>query len=286
MMPNGFRLQTLLGLACVLAACANGSSAAPERLDSEVCAVASGAQPLAGVPEASGAALSRRTPGLIWSFNDSGRPELWAFDTSGTERGRVRIPNATVDDWEDVTSAPCAGGSCLYVADIGDNNRARRRITVYRIPEPLAQDEESAAADVFTATYPDGPHDAEALFVTAENEMFILTKASTATLYRFPQPLRAGAEMRLERVAELPLSNVTDAETSADGAWVAVRTKDVLAFYRPADLVRGGPPAATVSLSPLNEPQGEGVALDEDGMVYLTSEGGRAGSLVVLRCRV
>jgi hypothetical protein len=63
-----------------------------------------------------------------------------------------------------------------------------------------------------------------------------------------------------------------------------VRTGSDVAFYRPAGIVRGGPPVLTVALRPLGEPQGEGVALGAGGMLYLTSEGPRAGSVRALRC--
>ena len=55
-------------------------------------------------------------------------------------------------------------------------------------------------------------------------------------------------------------------------------------FYRSADLVRGKTEGVTMSLLPLKEAQGEGVAIDASGMVYLTGEGARAGSLNTLRC--
>ena len=247
--------------------------------------VAGGPTPLEGLPEASGLALSRRTPGVLWSHNDSGQPVLFAFDTSGMLRGRVRVPNATVEDWEDVSAARCASGNCLYIADIGDNDAVRPQITLYRIPEPQPQDKQSANAEAFTARYPDGAHDAEALFV-AGDDIFLVTKDSTAVLYRFPRPLRAGTPMTLERVGELAMKRVTDAEVSADGAWVGIRSGDEVAFYRTREIGKGGA-AATVPLAGLKEPQGEGVALDANGMLYLTSEAGggnRTGSLLSLRC--
>ena len=273
----------VVALAVVVTACVDGAPASAERASLDVCTADGATKPLSGLPEASGAALSRRTPGVIWSHNDSGQPLLHAVDASGQSRGRVRIPNATVEDWEDVSVAACPGGSCLYVADIGDNNRARRSVTIYRIPEPQPQDTASAQADVFTAVYPDGAHDAEALFVAAD-EVFIVTKDVTAGLYRFPTPLRAGAAMMLERVTSLPLRRVTDAETSSDGAWVAVRTNDAVVFLRTADLTSVKPQEMTVSLRGLKEPQGEGVAIDANGLVYLTGEGPRAGTLNMLRC--
>src|SRR5687767_1112606 len=102
MMTNGVWIRNTLALACAMAACADCSSASPAHLENEACVVADGPKPLPNLPEASGAALSRRTPGLLWSHNDSGEPLLFAFDTSGALRGRVHVPNAAVEDWEDV----------------------------------------------------------------------------------------------------------------------------------------------------------------------------------------
>jgi hypothetical protein len=96
----------------------------------QLCTPAKGLTRLAGAGEASGIVLSRRTPGIIWSHNDSGEPVVFAFDTSGKPRGRVQVTGASVDDWEDLAVGPCGQGSCLFIADIGDNNRGRRQITI------------------------------------------------------------------------------------------------------------------------------------------------------------
>ncbi len=65
------------------------------------------------IAESSGLAVSRRTPGLLWSHNDSGSAAvLFALDTTGTVRGRVRVPIRALD-WEDVSAARCPSGNCL-----------------------------------------------------------------------------------------------------------------------------------------------------------------------------
>ena len=242
---------------------------------------------LSAVPEASGVAVSRRTPGLLWSMNDSGEPRLVAFDASGAMKARVRVTGATTDDWEDLASAPCRQGSCLYIADIGDNRTSRRTITLYRVPEPRTDDQATAPAEAFTAAYPDGAHDAEALFLDSSGRAYIVTKAKSkeTALYRWPQ-LRAGATGMLERLTSLPLEHVTGADASADGTWVALRTNDQLYFYRMRELLAssGGQPLR-VNLAGLKEPQGEGVAFGAAGRVYLAGEGGgRGGTLVSLKC--
>jgi hypothetical protein len=72
------------------------------------------ATPLAGLPalpEASGLALSRRTPGLLWAINDSGEPYLYALDTNGALKGKIHVTGAGVHDWEAVVVTRCRDGN-------------------------------------------------------------------------------------------------------------------------------------------------------------------------------
>jgi len=52
---------------------------------------------VAELPEGSGVAASRRTPGRFWSHNDSGDPVLFALDGDGRVIGRLRIAGAVVE---------------------------------------------------------------------------------------------------------------------------------------------------------------------------------------------
>ena len=133
----------------------------------EICTAAGPPRPLdAEIHESSGAAVSRAHAGIFWTHNDSGEPLLYAVDAEGRTAGRVRITGAAVEDWEDVALAPCpAGGDCLYVADIGDNDAERPSVTVYRVREPAPNASASAPAEAIRLRYPDGAHDAEAMFV-------------------------------------------------------------------------------------------------------------------------
>ena len=234
------------------------------------------------LPEGSGVALSRRTPGRLWAHNDSG-DVLVALDTRGTVTGRVRVSGVKVDDWEAVAVGACPGGSCIYIADIGDNEAERKRITIHRVPEPSTEDS-VAVKDTFHATYPDGAHDAEALLVAPDGGLFIVTKGETNAvgLYRFPRELRPGATHQLERVGKPRASGkaseterITDGAVSPDGTWVVLRTKQGFALHRAADLFAGNwTDAGRVDLKALGEAQGEGIAIAADGTVYLTGEGG------------
>jgi len=248
------------------------------------CVVIDGPALLPEIPEASGLAVSRRDPKLLWSHNDSGNSAvLFALDTAGIVRGQVRVPVRS-GDWEDISAARCPAGDCLYIADIGDNGLTRRGIHIYRVPEPAPGDAETGRPEVFNATYADGPHNAEAMFV-AGAEIFIVTRDRVGGLYR--STITGSSELRFRRVGQLGLAAVTDAEASRDEKSVAVRTSHEVVFYRTADLIEGSDiPYFRVPIDGLKEPQGEGVAVD-GSMLYLASEGRpwkRAGRFVSLRC--
>jgi hypothetical protein len=236
------------------------------------------------LPEASGIAISRRHRSVLWSHNDSGHTTtLFALDTQGSLRARVEVPVRT-RDWEDISAAPCAGGSCLYIADIGDNGLMRSRIEVYRVTEPDLADTRTVTPERFTATYADGRHNAEAMFVI-DNDVFIVTRDRVGAIYRSV----LAPQMTLQRFGQLDLAAVTDAETTPDGRSVAVRTSHEVLVYRSSDMLRGGVVRAAmrIPIDGLKEPQGEGVALDSNGVVHLTSEGTPwrpAGRLLSLRC--
>ena len=254
---------------------------------------------LAHVPElteASGVAASRTMPGRFWTHNDSSEPVLFALDGRGNVTGRLRLSGAMVDDWEAIAVGSCAAGSCIYVADIGDNGAGRDHITIYRVAEPRDV-AGPAQVDVFQATYPDGARDAESLLVTTDGRLYIVTKGVKApvSLYRFPSPLQTGTTMRLERVGEprdprapAATDRITDGAVSPDNRWILLRGPRTLTFYRTADLLAGHwREAGRIPLASLKEPQGEGVTFGADSSVYVVGEGGgkgRPGTFAQLSC--
>jgi hypothetical protein len=248
------------------------------------------------LPEGSGVAASRRTPGRFWTHNDSGQGGLVAVNERGAVTGRVQLPGIAIDDWEAIAVGPCPGGSCVYIGDIGDNEAERRRITIYRLPEPEASGR-GAAAEVFHATYPDGAQDAETLLVTPKGGILVVTKGETGpvALYRFPTELKPGSTVKLERVGKprdggkaSPDDRITDGAVSPNGARVVLRTAGALVFYSASDLLAGTwREQGRFSLAALGEPQGEGVTFADDSTLYVVGEGGgksQGGTFARLTC--
>jgi hypothetical protein len=164
--------------------------------------------------ETSGLAVSHRTPGLLWTHNDSGgEPVLFAINTDGTLRGKVRVEGATNLDWEEMTSFTLEGTGWLVAADIGDNFALRPGCVLHVLPEPtaaeLAPDRELAVRPAYSIyfAYEDGPRDAEALAVDVrERLVYILSKRDTVPrLYRLPLAAASAAEPAVARfVGEVP----------------------------------------------------------------------------------
>ena len=240
----------------------------------------------ADVAESSGAAFDPRAEGVFWTHGDSGAdPLLYAVAADGQVAGRVLVTGARNRDWEDLAIGPCEGGDCLYVGDIGNNSSSpNREMVLYRVPLPALSDTATAPAQVFRARFPGEGRDTEAMFVTTDGGVYLINKGqrNQIELWRWPTPLQAGP-VDLVRIRTLapeprqPGDAVTGAGASRDGRWVAVRTYGRLLLFRTADLLGSGEAAFTMDLTPLAEPQGEGVAMRADGTVLLTSESGGHG---------
>ncbi|HEY0153127.1 MAG TPA: hypothetical protein VGB92_14075 [Longimicrobium sp.] len=298
MMRFSRRMLPLLALA---AACAEDGGGAEDTAAEEGCRIESRDVTLPEhVKEASGIAFSRTLRGVLWTHNDSGhQPELFGLDAAGHEVATFPV-GVGMRDWEDMAVGPCAEGSCVYMADIGDNSRGSEPLALLVAPEPSAAGERVGPVRTYSARFPDGrPRDAEAIFVLPGGDVYLISKGTRTAvdLFRWPTPLREGAPATLVHVRQLaptpsqPGDRVTGASASPDGRFVAVRTYSLVNVYRTTDLVGDSPappaPLRRTDLIPLGEAQGEGVALADDGTVALVSEGhGRhvPGTMSVLRC--
>ena len=195
------------------------------------------------IDESSGLVASRTSPGAYWTHNDSGDgPFIYALDTRGNTLGIFRVPGATNRDWEDISQGPGPqlGRSYLYIGDIGDNDRKRADIVVYRVLEPeiKAADKNSTKtrprttepAEAIRLVYPDGKHDAEALLVhPATGNLYIVTKVAfgKATVYEAAAPLTADKLITLKRLGELRVPSllggaITGGNISPDGRRIAL----------------------------------------------------------------
>lgn len=197
------------------------------------------------LPEASGMVLSSNGKGL-WLLNDSGNEaRLHALDMEGKvlSGDGVKVLGAVNRDWEALASD---GQGRLYIGDIGDNLNQRSYISVYQVREPAFKDESATVEARFDYVYPEkGEHlmsmlnfDAEALF-WFRDELYLLTKHrgdADSVLYRLPLEVsskpQAAQQVRLFK----GLGQVTGADVSPDGRWLAVLTYERVWLFETAAL--------------------------------------------------
>ena len=167
----------------------------------------------------------------------------------------------------DVEALAPAGDGHVWVADIGDNLKARDSIRVTRVPVGRG-DRDAGRAESYELTYPDRPRDAEALVAhPSTGRLYVISKRVLGgTVHVAPETLDADAPNVLEKVGNAP-SLVTDAAFAPSGDLVVMRS------YGHA-WVKTFPDLDVVADFALpQQPQGEGVAIDAAGHVLLSTEG-------------
>ena len=289
--------RTLLIAAFIVAVGAFGSDAgapasaqqvAPTAADNvgPVCGVAPGSIEIPQeIRETSGLVRGHVRPDVLWTHNDGSSPVLYALATDGSVLSRVTIEGVELEDWEDLGAGPCPESHCLFIADTGDNDGEREQVIVYRIAEPAPGVDVVGSAVALLLRFPDGSWDTEAIFITQDGTIHLVTKGreGPVALYRTPPSAASGELTTLERIRELfPASpanedRITGGGISPDGRWVGIRSKSSLYFYPAESLLAGSgdaPDPTVIDLRPLGEPQGESLAIDADGTVWLTSEAG------------
>ncbi|HZS05183.1 MAG TPA: hypothetical protein VFD58_10145 [Blastocatellia bacterium] len=238
--------------------------------------------------EVSGITAGRANAGVWWVNNDSGNPaEIYALDANGRLLATFAVTGANNVDWEDIAGGPGRDGKpALYIADIGDNRSRRNEVIIYRVNEPLlgegVKTGATEQAERFPFQYPDGKHDAEALFVDPKaGRIYIVTKLRDGgcKVYRSPMPLAAGQEVVLEEVkgsavseiSKLPM--VTGASAAPDGSRVIIRT-----YLNAIELRRetGGAFETIFNSTPVPvdiplERQGEAIGYTADGKSVVTT---------------
>lgn len=236
--------------------------------------------------ESSGLAPSHIQAGVWYTHNDSGTgPELYRFRLDGQFLGTTPIEGADSTDWEAMSAGPCPDGSterCLYIGDIGDNDKVRQSIQIYAIPEPITGDPVQVMA-TWNLEYPEKRFNAEALLVHPQTgEMTIVTKnkSGRSRVFGVPKVPSEGTQ-RLIPLAEVQIDGiqssfrkVTGGEWHPDGRHIVLRTYTQALLWQvdPCD------PLAHWSKPPQNimvglTKQGESIHFQGNDTLLITSEG-------------
>lgn len=232
--------------------------------------------------EASGIAMSRKNPDVLWAHNDSGDlARIFALNTKGKNLGVYTIDGIANRDWEDIAvgPGPAEGQQYIYIGEIGDNLGAYNTKYIYRIAEPTVNANQAPVDIKITAEkiafkYPDGNRDAETLMVDPiTKDIYVVSKKeANVIVYRAPYPQSTTDTMILERVATIELSAIVGGDISPSGFEILLKTySGIYYWYRSPskslwEAFQNKP--LIVPYSP--EPQGEAVCWKSDSMGYYT----------------
>jgi hypothetical protein len=213
------------------------------------------------IDEMSGIVASRRYPGLYWVHNDSGDSArvfairetgalaLAKYENRKADAGKPDAPKpyeglgilgATNTDWEDIAY----DGENLYLCDTGNNDNARRDLTVYAVREPNPNAVSTAKAfAAYQVAYPDQKEfpptgvwafDCEAV-VYRRGQLFFFTKQRISRLpfdstAAYVLDLKKAKTDRVNVLKKLGEAKglggwVTAADVSPDGKTVAILTQ-------------------------------------------------------------
>lgn len=173
--------------------------------------------PFQSINEASGMAISRSQSGRMYWINDSGDKGAFYYTAAdGSGLTKVKIDNYRPRDTEAMTLTDCPEGTCLVIADIGDNKKKRSEIALIFIKEEAHYTSPVPVLRKLTFEYPDGAHDAEAMTFLPNGDLMIVTKelrlaqldAGNAMVFTATKQAMQEAKslpLTLKKVGELPI---------------------------------------------------------------------------------
>ncbi|TDI92421.1 MAG: T9SS type A sorting domain-containing protein, partial [Caldithrix sp.] len=235
------------------------------------------------INEASGIAMSRKNPNVLWTHNDSGdQARLFAFNLQGSHLGVYNIDGIVNRDWEDIAVGPGPDDNetYIYIGDIGDNSAQHDLKFIYRIPEPMVDSNQApldtaiSLAETITFQYPDGNRDAETLMVDPlTKDIYIISKReSQVRVYLAAYPQSTTQTITLEQVATLNLTLTVGGDISPSGLEILIKTYTTMNYWcrTPEQTLSQAFENEPVTVPYISELQGEAVGWTSDQMGYYT----------------
>jgi len=208
------------------------------------------------IPEVSGIACSRVTPGYIWMESDDHESYIIATDAKGEKRAcTLKMSKSIGWDWEDMSGGVYEGKNYLFIGSFGDNEEKRTDYRIIWFEEPaidsVDKPEQVVTPNYIKYVYPDGKsHNNEALmYDNVEQMIYIITKVyyNVCQVFSLPFRLDYGSETQtLTYVCDLGVKSdlgdgtnpykgfhlVTAADISPDGKYVLIKNhNNIQAIY-------------------------------------------------------
>lgn len=255
----------------------------------------------AGIPdeaklsELSGLTRSNTTPDIYWAINDGDNPaEIIAIDGQARTKAWFTVDGLRNIDWEDIANYRDQGRNFLAIADSGDNGGLRTDLFLHIVEEPvnLSENGHIAVTRTIRFQWADGARDTESMLADENRRQFLLIskKRVPAEVFALPFNAKDGDKPKLLAILEgiaqpdektmnakgdygRYRSQITGADISPDGQWLAVLNYQQITFFSLAGQVlpKRMQPAQIITLPWL--PQAEGIAFSSDGnSVFVGSE--------------
>ncbi len=169
--------------------------------------------------EMSGLAWSRHWADTLYHITDSGNnPDLLITNARGQLQGKIRFGDRN-SDVEDIASGPCPwSGSCLYIADTGDNLRLRSDHQIHIIEEARLFDGIPRRQTLHFKYEGNERFDVEALAVHPRSgNIHLFTKQKgKSQVFELRQPFGEGA-LIAQPLGRLPFGKITGAAHHPSG---------------------------------------------------------------------
>ncbi|WP_254790620.1 hypothetical protein [Blastococcus tunisiensis] len=196
---------------------------------------------------------------------------------------------APVDPYDPEDMAVAADGT-VWLADTGDNAATRTTVALLAVRP-------DGTTGVHRLTYPDGPHDAEALLLAPDGTPYVVTKEvlGASGVYSPTSALVDGGTVALAKVASVNMTLtgtpggpvgragqllVTGGAVSGDGLRLALRTyTDAYVWPLAGNDVVGALSAEPVVIPLPDSPQGEAITFAADGQSLLVASEGLPSDL-------
>ena len=184
------------------------------------------------------------------------------------------VHTAAVDPYDPEDLAVAADGT-VWLSDTGDNDAIRSTVALIALRP-------DGSTSIYRLTYPDGPHDAEALLLAPDGTPYLVTKEilGASGVYRPGTALVDGGTVALAKVAGVNLTFtgtaggpvgqvgqvlVTGGAVARDGSALALRTyTDAYVWPLAGSDVPAALAAAPTRIPLPDSPQGEAISFSAD----------------------
>jgi hypothetical protein len=204
----------------------------------------------------------------------------------------VDVHGAAIDPYDPEDMAVGADGT-VWLADTGDNRVNRATVALIALRS-------DGSTGVYRMTYPDGPHDAEALLLAPDGTPFIVTKEllGSSGVYRPLKALEKGGTVGLGKVSTVNITltgtpggpvgragqlMITGGAVAADGRSLALRTyTDAYVWPLAGSDVVGALSTPPTRVALPASPQGEAISFSADGRQLVVASEGLPSAVTVV----